>query len=46
MLKDNTKIELYMYMTNEEFEQYAWPAINLLTGIISQDIKNITIIGL
>ena len=28
VLKDNTKIELYMYMTNEEFEQYVLPILN------------------
>ena len=28
VLKDNTKIELYMYMTNEEFIQYVLPILN------------------
>ncbi len=28
VLKDNAKIELYMYMTNEEFEQHVLPILN------------------
>lgn len=28
VLKDNTKIELYMYMTNEEFETHVLPILN------------------
>lgn len=28
VLKDNTKIELYMYMTNEEFDTYVLPILN------------------